>query len=171
MAERDTTTSTQQSTTSAQASTQTPTQTSTRKKDATYDEAQIQERLKDLPGWYYEDGWIRRQYKTDGWPTTLMLVNTIGYLAEAAYHHPDLAVTWGKVWVKLKNHAAGGVTDKDFELARKIEDSVLWRPSGGALEGTPNKFVRSGEAPTSAGAAAAAGGGAQRARRGGGGGG
>ena len=161
MAERESTTTTQQSATSqktsaqasAQTSTQGSTQTSTRKEE-TYDEAQIQERLKDLPGWYYEDGWIRRQYKTDGWPTTLMLVNAIGYLAEAAYHHPDLAVTWGKVWVKLKNHAAGGVTDKDFELARKIEDSVLWRPSGGALEGTPNKFVRSGEAP--AGAASAA---------------
>ena len=157
MTERDTTTSTQQSATSQKASSQASTQTSTRKKDPTYDEAQIQERLKDLPGWYYEDGWIRRQYKTDGWPTTLMLVNTIGYLAEAAYHHPDLAVTWGKVWVKLKNHAAGGVTDKDFELARKIEESVLWRPSGGALEGTPNKFVRAGEAPTSTAGAAAGG--------------
>ena len=75
----------------------------------------------------------------------LMLVNAIGYLAEAAYHHPDLAVTWGRVIVKLKNHAAGGVTDKDFELARKIEELVLWRPKGGALEGTPNKFVRSGD--------------------------
>src|ERR687883_204407 len=118
-----------------------------RVRERTYSDAEIAEKLKELPGWYYEDGWIRRQYKTDGWPTTLMLVNTIGYLAEAAYHHPDLAVTWGKVWVKLKNHAAGGVTDKDFELARKIEESVLWRPSGGALEGTPNKFVRAGDAP------------------------
>ena len=47
-----------------------------------------------------------------------MLVNAIGYLAEAAWHHPDLAVTWGKVWVKLKTHSAGGITDKDFALAR-----------------------------------------------------
>jgi 4a-hydroxytetrahydrobiopterin dehydratase len=116
-----------------------------RQKERTYSEAEIAQKLAELPGWYYEDGWIRRQYKTDGWPTTLMLVNTIGYLAEAAYHHPDLAVTWAKVWVKLQNHAAGGITDKDFELARKIEDSVLWRPSGGALEGTPNKFVRGGD--------------------------
>ena len=115
-------------------------------KDPTYDDAQIAERLKELPGWYYEDGWIRRQYKTDGWPTTLMLVNIIGYLAEAAYHHPDLAVTWGKLWVKLQNHAAGGITDKDFDLARRIEDAVLWRPKeGGALTGTPNKFVRGGD--------------------------
>src|SRR2546430_2016324 len=97
------------------------------KKDPTYTEEQIQEKLKEFPGWWYEDGWIRRNYKTDGWPTTLMLVNAIGYLAEAAYHHPDLAVTWGRVIVKLKNHAAGGVTDKDFELARKIEELVLWR--------------------------------------------
>jgi 4a-hydroxytetrahydrobiopterin dehydratase len=47
--------------------------------------------------------------------------------------------------VKLQNHAAGGITDKDFELARKIEDHVLWRPAGGALEGTPNKWVRPGD--------------------------
>src|SRR2546429_7602409 len=74
-----------------------------------------------------------------------MLVNAIGYVAEAAYHHPDLSVTWGRVIVKLQNHAAGGITDKDFELARKIDETVLWRPKGGALEGTPNKFVRSGD--------------------------
>src|SRR2546428_12975187 len=74
-----------------------------------------------------------------------MLVNAIGYIAEAAYHHPDLSVTWGRVIVKLQNHAAGGITDKDFELARKIEEVVLWRPKGGALEGTPNKFLRSGD--------------------------
>src|SRR2546430_17254442 len=74
-----------------------------------------------------------------------MLVNAIGYVAEAAYHHPDLSVTWGRVIVKLQNHAAGGITDKDFELARKIDDTVLWRPKGGALEGTPNKLVRSGD--------------------------
>jgi 4a-hydroxytetrahydrobiopterin dehydratase len=60
------------------------------KKEPTYDEAQIAEKLKELPGWYLEDGWIRRVYKTDGWPTTLMLVNSIGYLSEAAYHREAL---------------------------------------------------------------------------------
>ena len=59
-------------------------------------------------------------------------MNAIGYIAEAAYHHPDLAVTWGKVWVKLKTHSAGGITDKDFALAKKIEEVVLWRPPTGA---------------------------------------
>jgi 4a-hydroxytetrahydrobiopterin dehydratase len=116
-------------------------------KEKTYDEAGITEKLRDLPGWFLQDGWIRRNYKTDGWPTTLMLVNTIGYLAEAAYHHPDLAVTWAKVTVKLSTHSAGGITDKDFTLARQIEDVALWRPSEGSAlgTGTPNKFVRSGD--------------------------
>jgi 4a-hydroxytetrahydrobiopterin dehydratase len=115
-------------------------------KERTYSEPEIAERLRALPGWYFEDGWIRRVYKTDGWPTTLMLVGAIGYSAEAAYHHPDLAVTWGRVTVKLSTHSAGGITDKDFALARQIEDVALWRPeAGGALGGTPNKFVRSGD--------------------------
>jgi 4a-hydroxytetrahydrobiopterin dehydratase len=113
-----------------------------------YSDEEVQEKLaQELPGWYLEDGWIRRYYKTDGWPSTLMLVNTIGYLAEAAYHHPDLAVSWAKVWVKLTSHAAGGITDKDFDLAKQIESVVLWRPAKDSVfeGGTPNKWVRSGE--------------------------
>ena len=93
-------------------------------KERTYDEAQVAERLKQLPGWYYEDKWIRRVYKTDGWPTTLMLVNAIGYCAEAAYHHPDLAVTWGRITVKLSTHSAGGITARDEELAAKTDELI-----------------------------------------------
>jgi len=116
-------------------------------KEPTYNETQIAEKLKDLPGWYFEGGMIRRNYKTDGWPTTLMLVGAIGFLAEAAYHHPDLSVSWGKITVKLSTHSAGGITDKDFELARKIEDVALYRPAAGTAlaPGTPEKFVRSGD--------------------------
>jgi 4a-hydroxytetrahydrobiopterin dehydratase len=111
-----------------------------------YSEEEVQAKIESggLEGWYFEDGWLRRKYSTDGWPTTLMLVNAVGYLCEAAWHHADLAVTWGKVWVKLKTHSEGGITDKDLALAREIEDVVLWRPAeGGPLEGTPNKFVHS----------------------------
>ncbi|MDE2180880.1 MAG: 4a-hydroxytetrahydrobiopterin dehydratase, partial [candidate division NC10 bacterium] len=63
------------------------------------DEDVVKRLEQELPGWYLEGRWIRRKFNTDGWPTTLMLVNTIAYLAEAAWHHPDLEVTWGKVWV------------------------------------------------------------------------
>ena len=113
-----------------------------------YGEPQIQAKIAELglEGWYLEDGWLRRKYNTDGWPTTLMLVNAIGFLCEAAWHHADLAVTWGKLWVKLKTHSAGGITDKDFAVARRIEDHVLWRPGpDGPLEGPPKekKFVYS----------------------------
>src|SRR5437016_2252935 len=110
-----------------------------------YTDADIPGKLAEhgLTAWNLEDGWLRRKFTTDGWPTTLMLVNAIGFLAEAAWHHPDLSVTWGKVWVKLKTHSSGGITDKDFALARQIEQIVLWRPpAGGALEGTPNKYVK-----------------------------
>ena len=116
----------------------------TREKLTPYADAEIEAKIAEhgLDGWYLEDGWLRRKYNTDGWPTTLMLVNAVGYLCEAAYHHADLAVTWGKLWVKLSTHASGGITDKDFALARQIEDAVLWRPDPDSpLEGTPNKFV------------------------------
>jgi 4a-hydroxytetrahydrobiopterin dehydratase len=103
---------------------------------------EIEARLKDeLPGWYFEEGWIRRKFKTSGWKATLMVVNTVGHLAEAAWHHPDLTVSYAFVTVKLQTHDAKGITDKDFELAKKIEDVVMWRPGaveGAALEGTPD---------------------------------
>lgn len=107
-----------------------------------YSPDEIAERLRaELPAWYFEDGWIRRKYRTSGWKATLMVVNTVGHLAEAAWHHPDLTVSYAFVVVKLVNHAAKGVTAKDFELARKIEEVVLWQPgteTGSALEGTPD---------------------------------
>lgn len=115
------------------------------KTERVYSQAEIEARLKaELPFWYYEDGWIRRKYKTSGWKATLMVVNTVGHLAEAAWHHPDLTVSYAFVIVKLVNHAAKGVTDKDFELAKKIESVIQWQPKleGGALEGTPNDDAR-----------------------------
>lgn len=113
--------------------------------EGAHDDAAIRERLRELPGWRLDDGAIHRQFDTDGWPITLMLVNAIAFVAEAANHHPDLAVSWASVRVTLSTHSAGGVTDKDLELARRIDEVALWRPAGGALEGSPNKFVRGGE--------------------------
>ena len=112
-----------------------------RKHEDIYDEEEIKLRLNDdLPNWFYEKGWIRRKYKTSGWKGTLMVVNTIGHLSEAAFHHPDLSVSYAFVIVKLMNHAAKGITNKDFELAKKIEEVVMWQPGteDGALEGTPD---------------------------------
>lgn len=107
----------------------------------TYSDEEVEQRLKDeLPHWYLEKGWIRRKYKTNSWKGTLMVVNTVGHLAEVAFHHPDLTVSYAFVIVKLMNHAAKGITNKDFELAHKIEEVVMWKPGGedSALEGTPD---------------------------------
>ena len=108
-------------------------------------EAQVRERLAtELPKWYVEDGWIRRKYRTESWKGTLMVVNTVGHLAEAAWHHPDLTVSYAYVIVKLMTHTAKGITEKDLALARKIEEVVHWQPAqeGGALEGTPTDDQR-----------------------------
>ena len=113
-------------------------------KETPYTDAQIAERLGTLQGWSPGDKAIRRTYETDGWPITLMLVNALGFIAEAADHHPDLVVGYRRVTVTLSSHSAGGVTAKDFELAEKFDEVALWRPRpGGALTGTQDKFVRS----------------------------
>jgi 4a-hydroxytetrahydrobiopterin dehydratase len=115
------------------------------KKEHAYAQDEIEARLaNELPKWYYEDGWIRRKYRTEGWKGTLMVVNTVGHLAEAAWHHPDLTVSYAFVIVKLMTHSAKGITEKDFALARKIEEVVQWQPGkeGGPLEGTPNDDQR-----------------------------
>ena len=108
-----------------------------------YSEEEILEKLNKLPGWELRDGWIRRSFKTPGWPHTLMLVNAIGYRAEAGFHHPDLEGGWARVVVKLQTHSAGGVTDKDLTLAGEIEELSTWLPDGdSALEGFPKKWIR-----------------------------
>lgn len=109
--------------------------------------AELAGRLKALPGWREEGGAICRDYATEGWPATLMAAGAIGFLAEAADHHPDLTLGWGRLTVRLSTHSAGGITDKDLELARRIDDLALWRPgAGSALVGTRRKFIQPGEA-------------------------
>ena len=111
-----------------------------RSKDQTYSDEEVQARLQaELPHWRLENGWLRRKYKTNSWKGTLMVINTVGHLAEAAFHHPDLAASYAWVEVKLMNHAAKGITEKDFALAKKMEEVIQWQPGkdGGALEGTP----------------------------------
>ena len=114
-----------------------------------YDDAEVAARLKrELPHWRLAAGTIQRTYRTQGWKGTLMVVNALGHLAEAAWHHPDLEVRYDTVVVSLCNHAAGGITDKDFELAQKMDGFILWQPGreSGALEGTPqdaqHRYIR-----------------------------
>lgn len=110
-----------------------------------YDGATVQSKLGALPGWAYRDGGLQREFKTDGWRSTMLLVNAIAFVAEAANHHPDLEVHWGSVSVRLETHSAGGVTDKDLQLAERIETTAMWRPAGKfpGLEGQPSGWITS----------------------------
>jgi 4a-hydroxytetrahydrobiopterin dehydratase len=94
----------------------------------------------ELPRWSRDGEAIARRYRTGGWKATLMVVTTIGHLAEAAWHHPDMAVSYAAVDVRLTSHDAGGVTERDLALAGRIEEVVAWRPGDepGPLAGTPD---------------------------------
>ena len=115
-----------------------------RSAEKTYDDAEVEQRLSaELPQWQLDGGTIRRRYSTTSWKSSLMVMNAVGYLAETAWHHPDVAASYSWVEVRLRNHAADGITEKDFELARKIEDVIDWQPAGdgGALTGPPDRFA------------------------------
>ena len=88
----------------------------------------------------YDGKWIRKTYKTHSWKSTLIVVNAIGHLAELAWHLPDLAVSYAFVEVKLMNHAKKGITQLDFDLAKKIDEFILWNPveENLSLDGTPD---------------------------------
>ena len=107
--------------------------------------AEVGAHLAALPGWKLEGNALTKTFRFPGYGETIAFVNAVAAVAQREDHHPDLSVTWGRITVKLSTHSAGGITDKDFDLARKIEEVALWRPSGGALTGTPQKFVRSGD--------------------------
>ena len=106
-----------------------------------YPDAEVEAHLRThLPLWTLQGGAICRTYRTHNWKATLMVINAIGHLAEAAWHHPDISASYSSVAVRLSTHSAKGITAKDFELASKIEEMIQWRPKpGSALEGTPNE--------------------------------
>lgn len=103
----------------------------------------IHARLRALPEWEFRDAAIRRVYQTDGWRGSLLVTNAIAFVCESADHHADLTVTWPKVSVALATHSAGGITPKDFEVARLIEALVLWKPpADSSLKGPAKPFVK-----------------------------
>jgi 4a-hydroxytetrahydrobiopterin dehydratase len=85
---------------------------------------QAREKLRALPGWTLaEDGKsIRKEYLLEDFLAAVALVSALAPFAEAADHHPDLKLSrYRRLEVLLTTHDAGGVTEKDFALAAKIE--------------------------------------------------
>jgi len=82
---------------------------------------EISTKLESLPGWAREGDAIEKTFELGSFPDAIAFVTRVGFLAEAADHHPDLDVRWRKVKVALSTHTAGGITAKDFDLAGEIE--------------------------------------------------
>ena len=97
------------------------------------------ELVRRLPEWSIDDGALSRIFETGNWQRTLLLANAIGFAAEAAGHHPDLGLSYPRLTVRLSTHDAGGITERDFALAERIETLATWQPTpGDALTGSPD---------------------------------
>jgi 4a-hydroxytetrahydrobiopterin dehydratase len=71
--------------------------------------------------WHEVDGALQRSFELESFPAALDFVNRVGALAEAEDHHPDIAISYRKVTLRWWTHTAGGITDRDRELAAKTD--------------------------------------------------
>ncbi len=81
----------------------------------------IQRELGNLPGWSRRGDVITKTYTFRAFLTAIEFVNAVAKAAEAADHHPDIDIRYTKVTCSLSTHSAGGITQKDLDLAKKIE--------------------------------------------------
>ena len=80
---------------------------------------EIQTGLQSLPDWKEESGAITRTFQFQDFPAALQFVNSVAALAEKAWHHPDIDIRWNKVTLTFTTHDEGGLTEKDFSLAKQ----------------------------------------------------
>ena len=85
------------------------------------DEAKILLALAALPEWQRSGQTIARTFQFENFPAAMTFVNRVADLAEQAQHHPDIDIRWNKVTLALTTHDAGGLTEKDFALARQCD--------------------------------------------------
>jgi len=85
------------------------------------DEAKIPPALATIPDWKLSDGKIVRTFQFKDFPAAIQFVDTAAALAEAAWHHPGIDIRGNKVTLTLTTHDAGGLTEKDFALARQFD--------------------------------------------------
>lgn len=82
----------------------------------------VREKLKHIPEWKEERGEIVRMLTFPNFASSIHFVNAVAAKAEAAGHHPDIDIRYNKVRLALVSHDAGGLTQRDFDLAGAIED-------------------------------------------------
>jgi 4a-hydroxytetrahydrobiopterin dehydratase len=81
-----------------------------------------QSRLARLPGWQIESGELVRTFQFKDFLAALRFVNRVGEFAEEAGHHPDIDIRYNRVRLSLVTHDAGGLTEKDFDLAARAQN-------------------------------------------------
>ena len=82
---------------------------------------QIVNEIRSLKGWSREGKEIKRVFEHKDFVHAMGFVNSVALLAEKANHHPDIDIRWNKVTLVLSTHSAGGLTEKDFALAKQID--------------------------------------------------
>jgi 4a-hydroxytetrahydrobiopterin dehydratase len=82
---------------------------------------EIESRLADIEGWSRDGDAITKTFKNDDFVGSVRFVDSLVEPAEELGHHPDLSLSWDEVTVSITNHAAGGLTDADFDLAKRID--------------------------------------------------
>lgn len=85
-------------------------------------EEAINEHLGRLSGWTREGDTIQKTFKLPSFPGAIAFVTHVAFLAEAAGHHPDIDIRYNKVKMSLSTHDAGGLTEKDFNLAAEMDE-------------------------------------------------
>lgn len=82
-------------------------------------EVEVQDALAELPEWTEITGEIQRTYQFDDFVQAMRFVNQVADAAEREQHHPDILIRYNKVTLTVSTHDAGGITEKDFALARE----------------------------------------------------
>jgi 4a-hydroxytetrahydrobiopterin dehydratase len=90
-----------------------------------FDEARIFLSLASVPDWKLKDAVISRTFQFKDFPAAMKFVEAVAQLAEEEWHHPDIDIRWNKVTLALTTHDSGGLTEKDFALAKKFDGLSL----------------------------------------------
>jgi 4a-hydroxytetrahydrobiopterin dehydratase len=86
------------------------------------DDTAVQEGLQHLPGWERQGNQIVKTFARADFAQAMAFVNEVAAAAEAAGHHPDIDLRWNQVTLTLSSHAEGGLTERDFRLAARIQE-------------------------------------------------
>ena len=88
---------------------------------AALDKDLIHQNLKKMEGWSHVGKALQKKYNFKSFMPAINFVNKIAEAAEQAQHHPDITINYSVVGITLSTHSEGGVTEKDFEMATKID--------------------------------------------------